>query len=256
MLPIYFNNVRLDTIEYITITNRLAHSLPTRAVDKKDLANEDGAKLVSADYKSKEIVIEGHIVAPNRQSMEVARDNLLNYLSVKEAHLKFDQSGTEREYTATVSQIIFSEAKGGFSTFTITFLCSNPFGYNTQSTSIAMGAAIIAFYGEKTFNILGSYRATPVITFTFSSLSGATGKTVTITNPDSGEEIIVTRDWSNSDILQIDSANKTVKVNGTEVNYTGKFLTFDPGTGKKVVYEDNFTGRSVTVGFTYTKRWL
>src|SRR3989304_3354649 len=256
LFPVYFNYVRLDNVAYVQFTKRFSHSIPTRAVNSKSLANDDGGKMVSADFNQREIIIDGTIIAPNRPAAELARDNLMQYLTPKEKPLKIDQGGFERVYTATMQNITFSEAQGGFIPFSINFICSDPFGYREQSTAIAMGAAITAFYGEKTFNILGNYKALPTITLTFASLSGATGKIVTLTNPDTGEEISITRDWVNTDVLVVNCFTKTLTVNGTEVDYTGKFLSFEPGTSRKLVYEDNFTGRSVTFGFSYTKRYI
>lgn len=256
LFPVYFNNIRLDNLEYIQFTNRLTHSIPKRRVNSKSLANTDGGKLVSADFDQREIIIEGVIIAPDRSLAELARDELMLYLIPKEKSLKIDQGGFERVYTATMQNVTFSEAKGGYIPFSINFLCSDPFGYREQATAIAMGAAITAFYGEKTFNILGNYKALPVITLTLSSLSGATGASITLTSADNGQSISITRDWSNSDVIEIDSFNKTLKVNDTEVDYIGKFLEFDPGTSRKLVYEDTFTGRSITIQFSYTKRYI
>lgn len=256
LFPIYFNNIRLDEIEYIQFTNRLPHSIPRRKINSRSLVNTDGGKLISADFDMREVIIEGVIIAPLRETAELARDELLLNLTAKEKPLKIDQGGSERVYTATMQNITFSEAKGGYIPFSINFICSDPFGYNEQSTDIAMGSAITAFYGEKTFNILGNYKALPLITLTLSSLSGATGATITLTDADTGESIAVTRDWSNSDVLEIDNFNKTLKVNNTEVDYIGKFLSFKPGTARKLVYEDTFTGRSITFLFNYTKRYI
>src|SRR3990172_1162676 len=196
LFPVYFNYVRLDNVEYVQFTKRLSHSIPTRAVNSKSLANDDGGKMVSADFNQREIIIDGTIIAPNRPAAELARDNLMQYLTPKEKPLKIDQGGFERVYTATMQNI------------------------------------------------------------TFSSLSGATGKIVTLTNPDTGEEISITRDWVNTDVLVVNCFTKTLTVNGVEVDYTGKFLGFEPGISRKLVYEDNFTGRSVTFGFSYTKRYI
>ena len=252
----YFNNVSLSSVFGVRILRRVVHPIPPRAISAGELANDDGAKLVSANYKAREIVIEGDITRNLRSQMEDSRDLLLALLTPTEAPLELDQSGVRRKYTATVSNIIFSEAKGGYLPFSITFLCSDPFGYNTTPTAIALGAAVTTFYSEKTFNILGSIYALPAITVIVNTHTGTTSNRISLTNPDTGEVISIDRDWTNADSLVVDCANRTVKVNGTAVNYIGKFPKYNPKIGNKLVYQDDFTARNVTLQFSYTKRWL
>lgn len=256
MIPVWFNGVNLDNITGIVITNRNVHPIPVKQLATNNLANADGAKLVSANYSAREIVIEGVIAATSRSLMEVTRDTLLTYLSPAEQILELDQAGDRRQYTATVSNIIFTDAVGGYITFTITFVCSDPFGYAVKVTEPSLAGAITTPNAQKTFTILGGYNVLPLITVTLNSVTGATSKQLTITNAKTGAAITIARTFANGDIIVIDCFNKTVKVNGTAVNYSGKFLSFQPTTTELLNYDDTFATRSVTLLFSYKQRWL
>lgn len=256
MIAVWFNNINLDTISGVFITQRQPHSIPTKEVNNLKLSNSDGSKTISANYKSREIIIEGIIGVASRPLMEATRDTLLSYLTPAEAVLELDQSGVRRKYTATVSNIVFSEAKGGFITFTITFLCADPFGYDFKVTEPSLAGAISTRNSQKSFTILGTYEALPLITVSVNSVTGGTSKYITIANARTGAAISVTRTWTGNDVLAIDNFNKTVKVNGTAVNYVGKFMSFQPTTSELLNYDDNFSTRSVTLLMSYYKRWL
>jgi phage-related protein len=57
------------------------------------------------------------------------------------------------------------------------------------------------------------------------------------------------------DVIIIDCVERTVTVNGNEVNYYGTFLELEPGANS-ITYTDGFTTRTVDVTATYVKRWL
>lgn len=254
-LSVFFNGVDLSGLTSVTILKRLVHNIPPREINNPSLANADGSKLVSANYKPREIVIEGVLTANTRALMEVARDNLLLYLTPTEAPLAFDIANMRRVFTATVSNTEFTNTQGGYTVFAITFLCSDPFGYNAELLEVSMGGNISTNNTIRSFTIVGSYTALPIITITVSAVTGGSSAEMRISNPVTQETIYVTRTWVALDILQIDCKNRTVKVNGTAVEYTGKFPSFAAGTSS-LLYSDNFATRTVSPQFFYQKRWL
>lgn len=78
---------------------------------------------------------------------------------------------------------------------------------------------------------------------------------ITITNGTTSQAITITQTFAKNDVLEVDCDNKTVKVNGTEVDYTGVFPIFSPGTHNLVITTD-FTVFTFTVTTDYTKRYL
>lgn len=79
--------------------------------------------------------------------------------------------------------------------------------------------------------------------------------TISIENDTTGEAISITRTWAKSDVIEVDVANKTVKINGIEEDYDGSFPNFSPGTHNLIITDD-FSVRTFTVTVDYTKRYL
>jgi hypothetical protein len=83
----------------------------------------------------------------------------------------------------------------------------------------------------------------------------AVSNTITIENDTTGQAISVERVWTKTDVLELDVANKTVKVNGTAVDYSGAFPYFAPGTHDLIISSD-FSVYKLTVTVDYYKRYL
>jgi hypothetical protein len=79
--------------------------------------------------------------------------------------------------------------------------------------------------------------------------------TITITNDTTDEAITIDRVWAKTDVLEIDVANKTVKVNSVEVDYSGSFPYFAPGSHNLIISSD-FSAYKFTVTVDYYKRFL
>lgn len=253
---VHYNDHNLNGITYVTIRKRKVHNLPKRSVNAIKLARRDGDRLITTEYGGKEVFIEGEIAAPSRNDMEIARDTLLAYLNTENAKLEFEQSGSLRRYYATMENIIFTEGKGGYMPFDIKFQIHDPYGYDPSATTITIsGGAITATPTDKSITIEGSLPALPVITLTIGSLTGGTSADMRVTDPVSGLYISVVRTWIANDVLEIDHLNRTVKVNGTPVDFTGEFTSWAVGSGT-FRYSDGFTTRSVTMTASYTKRYL
>lgn len=63
-------------------------------------------------------------------------------------------------------------------------------------------------------NNTGSFLAEPTFNLVVSAVTGATNQSITVKNNVTGQGITITRTWTASDILEIDSAAKTVRING------------------------------------------
>lgn len=254
---ILFNSVDLTGLTGIYFDRIDLHSRPVRNITSAKLARYDGNQLIHQEYAEKEIVIEGFFSAADRATYEGYRDTLLANLQAQEATLRISQSGANRDYTATVADIIFSDADGGTAFFSIKFLCSTPFGQDATATTDLNASANTAATASPTFTAIGgSYKAQPTITVSLSAVTGATSKYIKLTNPTTGQYIQVTRTWAATpDVLIVDVGARTVTVNGVAVDYTGVFPEFDT-TDTTLQYDDNFTTRTVAITMTHKKRWL
>lgn len=255
MVNLYLNDNNVSAIAYTSVRFRRIHNLAKRNVTTYKLARANGSKFVRAEYASKEIVIEGEIAAPSRDLMETSLDTLMSYLDATEARIEFNEGGALRRYYGTVTNNIITDPKGGYAPFAITILCSDPFAYDPTTTTLYTHNTITTTPVTDTITVAGGYRAHPLFTITVTSMTAASTAGVRITNPATGQYIDITRTWTNGDVLVIDTKNRTVKVNGTAVDYTGVFPYWALGSGS-VTYSDTFTTRSVNTGATYQKRYL
>jgi phage-related protein len=179
----------------------------------------------------------------------------LRRLEPQEATLRISQAA--RDYVCTVGDVIFSDTTAGFGTFSIKFVCSEPFGYNTNPTVLLTNVSNTSASSAQTITAIdGSYKAEPLIAVKVSAVSGGTGKYIKLMNTATGKYIKITRTWVAGDRLVVDVRNKTVQVNASDVDYTGVFPVFEVGD-TSLTYEDDFTtSRTVLISMQYTKRYL
>lgn len=260
MVHVHFNDHDLSTITSgtasVTITRRDPHSLPKRELDAVKLARADGQKLVNAQYAEREIMIEGVISGGSRNDLEAVRDTILSYISAEEARLEFEQAGALRRYYCTMQDAIFSNTEGGMTNFSLKFVASDPYGYDAASTTLSgLTGNITATPTTKTTTFSGSGTQLPTITVTVTAVTGGTNATLSISNPATGQQIQVNRNWASSDVLVINAVTRATTVNGVAVAYTGSFPEWSPGAAS-IIYSDTFTTRTATLGATYTIRRL
>jgi len=251
-----FNSNDLTVIPFVEIDRRNVHELPKRKLASEAFARGDGEKLVRSFFGTRQIDLEGHIAAPDRQTFEVARDELLSKLTGSNSVLVVDYGTSSRIFYATMSNVIFTQLGFGLATFTISFDCSNPFGYDPSNTNLTFSNPITAATADSAITIDGSWLSEPRLEVILNSGTGISPtKTITITNTANGEFISVTRSWTALDSLVIDVANHSVTVNNTAVDYLGVFPRWQPGSGI-LRYSDDFTTRNVTLSGRYVKRYL
>ena len=103
------------------------------------------------------------------------------------------------------------------------------------------------------YTFLGSFDPTPVWTITVNSQTAMTA--LELLNSDTGTEIMITRTFANGDVVVIDAKNKTVKVNGTEVDYTGIIPKWNVGLNN---FQINITAtaKNITARLSYFKRFI
>ena len=251
---INFDNYDLGLIAWFTPTSRLPNNMPDIDLKAIQLVRSDGGIVVSRQFTKKIIEVYGYILAPSRQSYEEAIDQLKWKLSVKQRPLIITQSGAERIYTASCTALSDGFIEAGKSFISITFECNDPFGKDAFSTIYTSGT-LTAATNSVSYVFEGYVDVLPRITTTFTAVAGAANKSVYIGNRITGQEIMITRSWSNADVLVVDSDIQQVLVNGVSVDYTGFFPVFEPGTAY-LQYRDDFTTRSIIVGVEYVKKYL
>jgi len=255
-LYLYFNSVDLTSLTGVLIDHINKDNLPARLVQTADLSRGDGRAYVRSKFDAKDIIIVGRIIATDKATFEQNRSTLVQNLIAENASLDLNIGLSILRYYATVSECIFSDTSGGFSTFTIKFVCRDPVGIDINlATGLATTAITAATSTQNLSSIGGNYKTKPVINVYINSGTDMTTKSITITNPANGKAVVVTRTWAAGERLVIDGRDTTVKVNGVSVAYTGDIPTWDVGSGT-IQYDDDFTARNISLTMQYNKRYL
>ena len=253
---ISFNGTDLNTIQGWITTKTTTYRYPERSVFTNDLLNTDDSITSNAYFKGGRIIVEGVIRGSGRELLDERISQLKKILKPINKDLILPVSGIQRKYIeATVNNIAISDVQGGYCAVSIEFVTAEPYNRATVATTVLdvanVGSGNVSY--PVTFD--GSGDQLPVIQFTLDSSSPTANRTVTFTNPDDGTYLAVQRDWTATDVLTIDCDNKTVEVNGTAVDFEGKFLMYDDGAGY-LNYTDDFDTRQVDILITHTKRYI
>lgn len=80
---------------------------------------------------------------------------------------------------------------------------------------------------------------------------------VSFQNSNNGQGLIITDQiWMPADVLVIDVANRSVKKNGSEIDFVGAFPEFPIGSAQSFSYSDGFVSRQLTELITYYPLYL
>lgn len=240
-------------------TNVINHTnLPDQIATLYAKADADGSSIPSTNFPSKKITIGGTIHGSTQADLDSRIDTFKGYFNGKDKNLDITYSSGTRRYVATKNAIsIEREEKALFATFQIEFICTNPFGLDTSTSNLwtaKTGFTAATFTEAPTVGGNAPFQL-PIITITLTAITGA-GDYVQISNDNNGQELMVYgQGLANGDVIVIDSVERSVTINGVEVDWYGTFLELAPGANS-ITYTDGFTTRTVNVSGVYTKRWL
>lgn len=240
------------------LTNFIDHvNIPDKDAAMFALANTNASVIPYVGFPSKKIRIRGSIGGSTSADLDSRIDTFKSYFYGKDKNLDIEYNGTTRRYIATANNVsVERQQLGFFATFTIEFVCTQPFGRNTSATTAlsAAGRTLSGYTDSYTF--LGSAPfLLPLITITYSAVTDG-ASFVSFGNNGNGQGITITdQTWVASDVLEIDVANKTVKKNGIEIDFLGAFPEFAPGA-QNFSYSDGFTARTFGITVTYYQMWM
>ncbi len=249
------NNLQTYTASALVgiITNAIEHTnLPEKDAALFALANTNASVMPYVGYPLKQVTIAGAIVGSTQADLDSRIDTFKGYFNGKDKNLDIAYGASTRRYIATVNKIsITRKQKALFATFTIDFICSQPFGRDTTSTTALNGTGRTASSYNDSHTFVGSAPfQLPIITITYSAVTGG-ASFVSFGNNANGQGITITdQTWVASDVLEIDCVNKTVKKNGIEIDFLGAFPEFAPGS-QNFTYSDGFTTRTMTENVIY-----
>lgn len=245
--PVTFDGTDLTTISGLTVLSTNPYRPAKRRIVIGDIVRSDRSKHNSANYANKVIAVRVGISRATRPLLETSIDSLMGILQGREKELILPQAGAKRKYYATYSDYEVNKEGGSYIELDLLFNCSNRLGYDLESILLKYFTGYTSYHKVELLTFGGSAEwQTPVSTITFVSVSGGSGRTVSIGNDGTGQSVSITRNWVSGDLLVVDSFNSLVTVNGDEVQFTGTVPAWKTGTGYWF-YNDTFsTSRSIT----------
>lgn len=252
-----FNGYDLeDTVSGLIVVSTDPYRMPNQKIVKQQIARNDLSTVSSRFWTDKKATITVEIGRNTRALLEASVDRLKTILQGREKTLIVPQGSANRQYTATVDNLTFRQPDGGHQEIDIEFFCSDPYGYDTSSTTLYNYANLVGGAYDFKCTFEGSAEVQkPVITITINSVSTNTNGVISIANNTKSLDLEIARTWVAADVLIVDCLNRTVKVNGTEVDFTGPIPDWDTGVGN-VSYADDFTTRNIALSIAYRKRYL
>lgn len=249
--PVFFDGFELTSVSGLTVLATNPYIPPKRKLSIHDLVRTHKSKVSSAFYNERAISVKVGITRANRELLETSIDSLMGMLHGLEKELIMPQGGAMRKYYASFLDTIVHLEGGSYIEMSLIFTCADRFGYDLQATL----ALVITYTPSAVINFFGSapFQA-PVITISYSAITGGTAKDVVVGNGVSGQQVTITRTWTAGDVLEIDSYNKTVKVNSVEVAFSGAIPEWSSGQGA-FTYSDTLTTRTLTGSVVYYKRY-
>lgn len=252
-----FNGNDLTQILGLTVLATNPYVPAKRSLTIADLARSNKSKINSAFYTKKTIAVRCGITRATRDLTETSFDSLMGLIQGREKVLLLRQAGANRKYTATLADIVMRVDGGSYLEFDLIFETSDHYGYDNAETLLLQVSSYTSANKTDQITIGGSAEWQPIkIVYTLTAVNTSGTNYVQFSNDANGQSLKVTRVWTAGDVLEIDSLNQTVKINGTEVNFTGAFLEFALGVGY-LSYSSTFvSSRTASYRVTYIKRYV
>lgn len=195
----------------------------------------DGAALLSRYYRGRTISIRSTLLADSETELNELIDEVKKNLRVTEGNLDIKVNGVIRRIKATATNINFKREHFHLTwcPLEVTFKILEPFFYETADQTANFESIAADFDAEITHT--GTAKSFPIFYFFFGTGTALTA----LEYSDAFTTFWITHAFTNGDVLIIDGEEKTVKLNGTEIDYNGRFPEFSPGTN---LFSMDFTG--------------
>ena len=209
--------------------------MPNRDLQLEPKARADGFNIVNAKFTQKIIEIDGKLSTTDGATLASKIDEMKLNLNGISGNLIIDYGSTQRLYFCTVSKIELPEDFYNINNvpYKITFTCADPFGYTTNS-GIASQTGATSLLNDTILTVSGSINSDPVVYLTVNSATNM--NLVTFSNEYTGENIVITKpmaaNFNTADQLIINCRTKQVQINGSGLDYTGRFPTMNPPTAQ------------------------
>ena len=241
---VVFNQNDISQVPGVWLYNYDATTLPERDIKMHKIARRSLSIITSAEYSQKSIPVFMRVCSGSRQDTEETLTQIKGQLQPQNGTLEVEQSGDLYQYTATMNEFNI-EWDGQYAYVTIVFIASTPVAESASEDQLFSFTTTLASDGAS-FIVGGSYIAEPVISLLYSTVTGGTGASISVFNASTNQGIVVHGNFTDGTIIEIDSANYTVQVNGVSTDFEGLFPVFPPGA-QRLGYTDIFSSRLVSI---------
>lgn len=251
-----FNGYSLQDSDHVSSVIE-AFSTPSRELVTFKIPRADGGGWNGDYFRERRVKVSGIIEKVSNALLETEIDTFKQKMCAPQAFLDLKVNGEVRRIVATLEdpETMFAKREGFHITFTpfeMTFLALEPMWHSVDyETETYEDIALMTYPDE--IEVTGSYKAQPVIVVILQAATSVTA--IAFENNTNGDAIEVTRAFAAGDVLVIDSEEKSVTVNGTEVDYDGIFPELDIGLNE---FEISATGSAIeyTATVKYRKTYL
>lgn len=251
--PVVFNMFSLSDNTNMVLTN-LSYSGPTRTLLNGDTPRDHGMWFTGSYFRMNTIIASGYVIQSTAAALDAYLDTIRRNIWGNSLNLDItDKNGTVKRFIATVDNFdkMFTKRLGWHITtcpFVIEFKCMTPFGRSRSYNSSFLSSTTSPFTQSIVHS--GTASAKAVFTLVFNAASSVT--TININNTTTGEQInVASITAAAGDVFIFNSESQTVTKNGSQINFTGTFPTFQPGAN---LVTTTITGTSFTCESTFAHK--
>ena len=253
---ISFDGNSLQTANILTAS--IEHeTIPIKDARMHALAHANRSVIPYVQYPSRTVRISGKVIGSSISDLDSRLDTFRSYFRDTDSNLDIGYGGSTRRYIATLNALAIDRPGGLlFANFEAEFVCTQPFGRNTTSTSALSASArtSAAYNDEHTFLGTAPYQL-PIITIVINSVTGGTGF-LKFSNNGNGQAILISgQTFAADDEIIINCEERSVTLNGEEIDAIGAFPEFPPGA-QSFSYTDGFTTRNFDIDVDYYPLFL
>jgi len=246
---IQFDGFNLQDVEIVSSAVDTVNA-PDRQYETTDVPRGDGQLQTGDSWKRKIVRVQGVVHSASAVALAEKIDNMKRALSEPEGNLDMAQNGQVRRYVCTWvnpgSAFGTGEQGSGvtFQNYNLDFEVNRPFGYALNYTSKSLFDQTNLALSEQVNNT-GTATTEPTMILVFTAATSISA--VQFINTTTGRGIKVEHFFSAGDVLEINSTDKKVAVNDTEVDFEGAFPRLKVGSNAITL---DITGTSATYDMT------
>lgn len=251
-----FNGYSLQDDDHVSSVIE-AFSTPSRELVTFKIPRADGGGWNGDYFRERRVKVSGIIEKATNALLETEIDTFKQEMCTPQAFLDLKVNGEVRRIVATLEdpERMFARREGfhvTFAPFDMTFLAIEPMWHSLDYETQTYEDIVLLSYPDE-IEVTGSYKAQPVIVVILQAATSVTA--IAFENTTNGDAIEVTDSFAAGDVLTIDCEEKSVSVNGVEIDYDGIFPELNIGINEFVI---DVTGSAVeyTATVKYRKTYL